>query len=248
MEIAKKIWFQACLIILGITVIINGISTEQNGAFMIGAFALLIAGAISLVAGLVEISKKIRTVISVVLGVMITFLAYADYQSIKGPIEFQNEKVKRYEHVIQQLKDIRTAELAFKNKYQKYTSSIDSLKWFVGSDSIEVVKAFGEVPDTMTLENAIRAKIVTRDTVSIPVYDTLFGARHQEGRAHKFILDSLGHVPFTKDGKFILEASTVERSGANVPVFQATDGAPFDKTDVKKVGSLNEPKTNGNWE
>ena len=125
---------------------------------------------------------------------------------------------------------------------------MDSLTWFVSKDSIEVIKAFGEVPDTMTLEVAIKANIVTRDTIMVSVYDTLFGPHHMDDRAHKFVLDSLGIVPFSNSGKFTLEAGTVVRSGAKVPVFQATDGAPFDKNDVKKVGSLNDPKTNGNWE
>jgi len=40
----------------------------------------------------------------------------------------------------------------------------------------------------------------------------------------------------------------VPRSGTDVPVFMAKDGKPFDKTDPMMVGSMNDPKTNGNWE
>jgi hypothetical protein len=58
----------------------------------------------------------------------------------------------------------------------------------------------------------------------------------------------MAYVPFTKDGKIILEAGTVPRSGTDVPVFMAKDGKPFDKTDPMMVGSMNDPKTNGNWE
>jgi len=33
-----------------------------------------------------------------------------------------------------------------------------------------------------------------------------------------------------------------------VPVFQATDSKPFDPRDPMQVGSMSDPKTNGNWE
>ncbi|MEZ4721249.1 MAG: hypothetical protein R2813_05160 [Flavobacteriales bacterium] len=247
MELVKKIWFQATLTLVGLIAVINGMSTEQNGAFMFGAFAILIAGAVSLVSAMMNLSKTIRLGVSVALGVLIAALAYADYQSIKVPIEFQNEKEKRYEHVIQRLKDIRTAELAYKAKYQKYAGSFDTLVNFITNDSLELIKAFGEVPDTMTLEAALAAGLVTRDTILVPVVDSLFGIHHMDGRVHKFKIDSLRFVPFTK-AEFKLEAATVERSGADVPVFQATDSKPFDKRDILQVGSMNDPKTNGNWE
>lgn len=248
MDIFKKIWFPVLLTLSGLIVIINGLSTEQNGAFMLGAFALVIAGAVSLVAAMVQLSKTLRFGISVALAILIAILGYADYQSIKVPIDFQNEKEIRYEHVVQRLKDIRTAELAYKAKYQKYTGSMDTLINFIKTDSLNVIKAFGEVPDGMTLENALDSGFVSRDTVPVSVFDSLFGSRHMDGRVHPFVIDSLGLVPFTKGGKFELEAGIVERSGAKVPVFRAKDGAPFDKSDPRMVGSLNDPKTNGNWE
>lgn len=143
---------------------------------------------------------------------------------------------------------LKTAELAYKAKYQKYTGSMDTLINFIKTDSLNVIKAFGEVPDGMTLENALDSGFVSRDTVPVSVFDSLFGSRHMDGRVHPFAIDSLGLVPFTKGGKFELEAGIVERSGAKVPVFRAKDGAPFDKSDPRMVGSLNDPKTNGNWE
>ena len=248
MDLFKKIWFPAGLTLSALIAIINGLATHQNGAFMFGAFALLVAGSVSLVVAMVELNKTIRLGVSIGLGVLILILAYADYQSIKVPIDFQNEKERRYEHVVQRLKDVRTAELAYKAQNQRYTGDMDSLILFVKSDSLTVVKAFGEVPDTMTLEQAIADSLVTRDTVKVSVYDSLFGVRHMDDRVHPFSIDSMAYVPFTKDGKIILEAGTVPRSGTDVPVFMAKDGKPFDKTDPIMVGSMNDPKTNGNWE
>ena len=248
MDLVKKIWFPVLLTLAGIIVILNGLATEQNGAFMLGAFALLIAGAISLVAVMVQLSKSLRLIVSIALGVLTTVLAYADYRSIKVPIDFQNEKEARYEHVVQRLKDIRTAELAYKARYHRYTGDMDSLVAFIKSDSLNVIKAFGEVPDGMTLENAIDSGFVSRDTLEVSAFDSLFGPRHMDDRLHSFNVDSLPYVPFTKNGKFELEANIIERSGAKVPVFRAKDGAPFDISDPRMVGSLTDPKTNGNWE
>jgi len=242
----KKFLFPGILSILGIVLIINGASTEQNGAYMFGAVGFLLAGLISLVANLVQLTKTVRLGISALLVILVASLAYADYMSIKVPIEFQDEKERRYEHVVQRLKDIRTAEIAFKAKYQMYTGSFDTLISFIKSDSIPFVKAFGEVPDTLSEEEALKRGLVIRDTIFVAVKDSIF--KQSDDRAHRFIADSLRFVPFSGGAEFDLAAGMIERSGVDVPVFQATDSKPFDPRDPMQVGSLNDPKTNGNWE
>ncbi|NQV52293.1 MAG: hypothetical protein HQ500_03880 [Flavobacteriales bacterium] len=243
----KKFIFPAAVVFLGIAMIIYANLTDQNGAYILGSFAILLAGLVSIVAAFIELSKMLRTVISAGLTVIVLGLAYADYMSIKVPIEFQAEKERRYTHVIQRLKDIRTAELAYKAIYQKYLGNTDSLVNFIKHDSIPSIKAIGEVPDTMTLDQAIKEGIVSRDTNYTNVLDSLFGGK-QDDRVHHFHADSFVVVPFTGGKAFKLEAGFVERSGIKVPVFQATDPVPFDHRDPKQVGSMTDPKTNGNWE
>ena len=125
---------------------------------------------------------------------------------------------------------------------------MDTLIDFVGNDSIAVVKAIGEVPDTMSLEDAIKAGIASRDTQYVGVMDTLFLTQSEDERTSPFNLDSMRFVPFTGKTEFKLEAGFVERSSVEVPVFQATDSRPFDTRDILQVGSMSDPKTNGNWE
>lgn len=244
----KKYILPGILVLIGLVLVINGLTTEQNGAFMLGAFGVLIAGAVSLVSTIVQLSKMLRLVISIAMVLIVVGLAYADYMSIKVPIEFQNEKERRYEHVIQRLKDIRTAELAFKAKYQRYQGDMDSLVAFVETDSLLFIKAIGEVPDTMTLEAAIKAGIASRDTIYVNAMDSLFGSQDPKERVHPFHVDSMAVVPFTGGQQFALDAGSVKRSSVDVPVFQATDSKPFDTRDVLQVGSMSDPKTNGNWE
>lgn len=244
----KKYIFPAVFTLIGLLAVVNGFTTHQNGTFMLGAFGILLAGAISLVATMVRLSKNLRLIISVGLALIVSGLAFSNYMSIKIPIEFQKEKVRRYAHVVEHLKDIRTAQLAYKAKYQKFQGNADSLVAFVKTDSIPFIKAFGEVPDTMSLEDAIKNGIVTRDTVHVSVLDSFFLGNKTEARLEPFNPDSMVVIPFTGGAKFDIQAGKVERSGVKVPVFQATDSKPFDPRDPKQVGSMSDPKTNGNWE
>lgn len=242
----KNFVFPAVVTGGGVFMIIYASFTEQNAAFVLGAFAVLIAGAISLVAALSNLTQQVRLILSVVLGLLIAVLAFMDYNSIKVPIEFQAEKERRYAHVVQRLKDIRTAQLAHKAIYQRYLGNTDSLVAFVKNDSIPFIKAIGEVPDTLTEEEAIRRGLVSRDTNYVSVKDSLFG--NTEDRIHSFLPDSFVIVPFSGGTPFKLEAGMIERSGVDVAVFQATDPVPFDSRDPMQVGSMTDPKTNGNWE
>lgn len=244
----KKFIFPGAISILGIVLVIAGLYTGQNGAFMFGAFGILLAGLISVVAAIKQITKQLKLIVSSGLAVLIAGLAYADYMSIKVPIEFQKEKERRYAHVIQRLKDIRSAQQAYKVVYQRYQGNGDSLIAFVKHDSIPFIRAVGEVPDTMSLEDAIKAGIATRDTSYVNVLDSIFTGNRKDKRIHNFNPDSLMTVPFTGGAKFDLQAGRIERSGVKVPVFLARDSKPFDTRDPLEVGSMNDPKTNGNWE
>jgi hypothetical protein len=248
MQEFRKFIFPGAVTVIGLAAIILGFNTGQNSMYLFGATALFLAGAISLIAATVQLSTMLKIVLSVVLVVLVSGLTVANYQSIKVPIDFKNEKDRRYEHVIQRLKDIRTAELAYKAKYQKYQGNIDSLVYFLKTDSLIVVKATGEVPDSLSLEQALERKLVFRDTILVNAYDSLFASQNVKDRVHPFKLDSLPMVPFSGGKRFKLDAGVVDRSSVKVAVFQATDAAPFDKTDVLQVGSMNDPKTNGNWE
>ncbi|MBT3648401.1 MAG: DUF4389 domain-containing protein [Flavobacteriales bacterium] len=222
--------------------------TFQNEKFVLASFAVFTAGVFVLFYSTRELTKIQKYSFSGISLLLVVWLAFSSFNSIRKPIEFQNEKEKRYEHVVQRLKDIRTAELAYKATYHTYQGNIDSLVHFVKNDSLLFIKAFGEVPDTMTLEAAIKAGIASRDTVYVNAQDSLFGSQDPTDRAHPFNVDSLSTVPFTGGAIFALEAGSVMRSSVRVPVFQATDTKPFDTRDILQVGSMNDPKTNGNWE
>lgn len=242
-----KLLLPVVLLLVGIALNLYAIRNDQNWQFLTGSLAVVIAAIIFILLALSEIRKIFRIFIfSGMIGFSI-FLSLLNIQSIKEPIDFLKEKKKRYAFVIQRLKDIRQAELAYKAVKNKYTNNFDSLLYFVKMDSLSVVKAVGFVPDTLTEEQAIKMKLVSRDTFFVLVIDSIFSPFYLKNRKYPFHIDSIPYIPFTDGARFRLEAGEVENNKVTVKVFMAVDAEPFDKRTVLQVGSMSEPSTSGNW-
>ncbi len=178
--------------------------------------------------------------------------SYLIYNSIDSKIEFRKEADSREKKVIKQLKDIRKAQISFKQVRGTYTNSYDSLFAHIENDSMVVVKAIGSVPDTLTELQALEQGIIVRDTALIPVKDTLFVAG--------FPLDSLRFIHFSEGEEFKLQSGELEKNKLKVQVFEAF--APFsaiynkmdlsnesiDLSEGLRVGSMTDANTSGNWE
>ncbi len=216
--------------------------------------------------GLITNIKKLKIPIIAVLLILIVGFTYVDYNSIAKPIAFNKEKAKRYAKVITRLKDIRTAQVAYKERYKNFTGNFDSLINFVKYDSLLLVRNMGsynedtlteqkaielgiilrKLPDTLTAERAVEMGFVVRDTIKVAVLDSIFPKNYP--------IDSLKYIPYTNKIEFKLGAGTIitgdtATGGVKVKVFEAVDVAPFDIYDTLKVGSLTEANNNsGNWE
>ena len=159
-----------------------------------------------------------KKIIQIALAIAIVVLAYLIWESIQNPIRFNKEKDTRYAATIQKLKDIRTAQNAYKDEYGKYTASFDTLINFIKTDSMKLVRAEGSISDELlamgwTEEIAAKEGIITRDTMRIAIKDTLF--------AENFNADLLWKVPFTEDDSFEMATATLRVSNLNVFVFEA---------------------------
>ncbi len=208
-----------------------------------------------------------KQAVSVVLTLVIIGLGYILYQSIMEPIRFEKEKNRRYAVTINRLKDIRSSQVFFKTTYGRYTASFDTLTDFVKNGNIPVVRAIGTIPEEFidslkSLEKAeklaLKMGIIQRDTIRIPIRDTLFRNRYAD-------IDSMRYIPFSGGKEFSLGTAKVNVSGLIVDVFEASalnfdilrgidkqlivnfnDGKAFPGL---KVGSLTESNNNaGNWE
>jgi hypothetical protein len=244
----RQISFPLLLIIFGLGLLIFSFVDGQNIYFKIGCFALLVVGVVSAANGLGLVSKSNRMVLVAILGVIALVVAALDFKSIKDPIDFGKERDKRYAQVIQRLKDIRQAQLSFRQAKGVYANDFDELFNFLKNDSLLVIKAIGVVPDTLTEQEALDLGIITRDTIYEPTYPNVYTDAYLADRVFPFILDSIAYVPFTNGVKFKMEAGSINRGKVSVPTFQVTDAQPFDKNKVLQVGNVNEPTTSGNWE
>lgn len=228
------------------------------------------------IAAIVEIIRNfgVRSIIKLILINAIIVLSYFLYESIAKPIRFGKEKEMRESHVIHRLKQIRKAQLAYKEKYDEFADDFDELIQSMKRDSFDVVKQIGSVPEELvdSFQSVLKAEtyaleegLIRRDTVRISFKDSLF--------SQKTVIDSMQYIPFTDKKQFELGAKELETgSRVKVQVFEAK--APYDvilgdlKAEYKqeinnvkaskraindyegvKVGSLNEATNHaGNWE
>lgn len=196
-----------------------------------------------------------KTTIQIVLGIAIVVLSYMIYNSIMGRIEFEKLATERRDAVIERLKDIRTAQLAYKNENGEYAKDFEKLIGWVKTGKIKVIKQIGDAEDSL----AVARGEVIRDTTYVPAIDTVFSASYIGDRKN-FYLDSLPFIPNTGGDKFEIDAGEIIRNNVKVKVFEVF--APFssvykgletDKHSIKmddglRVGSMTDPSTNGNWE
>ena len=203
-----------------------------------------------------------KALIHVLLAALIVFLAYATVQSIVKPIEFQKEQQKRYAETIQKLKDIRTAEGAFKEVNGDYTASFDTLIDFSKTGEFSIIRKIGEIPEDLlgqiSEKEAIQKGMIIRDTTKVSVLDSLYPANYK--------VDSLRFIPYSGGREFTLKKDVIEtQSKLKVKVFEASAPSKYilkgldeqeiinlnDGLDYKglKVGSVTEVNNGaGNWE
>lgn len=203
-------------------------------------------------------NKKL-TIINIALTLVAILLVYLVFDSIRQPVAFENTRRTRESEVIQNLKDIRSTQTLFKQTYNRYTASFDSLIEYVKTGELPVVNIIADPTDT-TFTKTIN------DTVGyIKVSDSLFKNRVN------FNVNDLRYIPFSDKEEFELQAGFITRGGLKVAVFEAK--APYksylNDEDKKfrqrvnnlraeqedlgkyaglKVGSMDEASTNGNWE
>ncbi len=240
--------FPVVLIILGGALLIVGLIQGQNVWVLLGATLALVAGIISLMAQLGVLSKQAGMVIGIAFLVLAVVLAYRNYRSIAEVIEFNEAKRINDSKVIQALKDIREAQKGYRDAHHAYTGNPEELRRFVKSGTIPMIRAIGQVPDTLTEVEAIELGLIVRDTIMVPALDSLFMTqRALEKRVYPFNPDSFIYSPVSPHKTFLLDAGTISSSGRNVPVFQVIDPTPMVANDVLMLGSMDKATTAGNW-
>lgn len=163
---------------------------------------------------------KMKTVLKILLFIAAVAISYFIYKSVQRPIEFEKAKKVRYDAVIERLKDIRKAELAYKDVYKKFTGSFDTLIDFIIHDSVVNVRKIGELNDSMveagiSERKAISMGLITRDSIRVSALEAVFGKDYDA--------NSLRYIPVPGEPtEFHLGATVIiTGSGIGVPVFEA---------------------------
>lgn len=188
-----------------------------------------------------------KTVVQIVLVALVVILSYFLYTSVERPLDFEKVKKERYDATIARLKDIRKAELAYKDVNGKFTGNWDSLINFVKTGKLPLVRKIGMLTDSMieagwTEKQALKEGKIIRDTIHVSVLDTIFGKNYK--------IDEIKFVPL-KDtvAIFHLGATFIATgSGIKVPVFEAKvhNNVVLHRLDRQQVINLNESKRTNN--
>jgi hypothetical protein len=190
-------------------------------------------------------------IFSILLFVVALGLGYFLVDSIKGRIDQANLVENNEARVIEKLKMIRDAQTAYLAVHGKYTDNWDSLITFINN---------GQIPNVVKRETVIPLAYGA-DSVHVE-YDTLGYASVRDSifspsRYPNFRPEELPIIPGSDGQRFDLYAGRVVRAnGATVNVFEARDVFVVNRDRLKethpygplRVGSRDEPTTQGNWE
>ena len=158
-----------------------------------------------------------------ILAVVIVAFVYVIYQQISTPLRFENElKVKRAQ-VIERIKDIRTAQRAYKSKYHKFTADFDTLANFILTEKLEMERKLVDEDDSvgMAMLKKLRKKNVEK--FEIAVIDTIFAPKKLTAED----VHNLRYIPGTDNkAQFIMEAGIITtESKVVIPVVECR--APY---------------------
>jgi len=193
-----------------------------------------------------------KLVINIILTLLILFLGYLLYNSIKEPIAFKAQKDARSTAVKNRLMNIRTSQELYRDITGEFAKTFDTLKYVLVNDSftIENIQAdpkFPNDPDKFITEVTYKNALDSINKLDIN-------------------LDSLRYVPYADSGtEFMIESDTLTYQKTIVNVLQVSTRwkdfmgpygiEKFAKYDnsykpnaIFKFGDMSKPNLGGNWE
>ena len=124
-----------------------------------------------------------KKIAQIILAVAIVALVYVIYDQISTPIKFDDELKAKKAQVIDRIKDIRTAQRAFKSKYQRFTGSFDTLANFILQDTLELERKIVDEDDSVAMAQLKKMGKKNVEKFKIAVIDTIFSPNTVTTRA-----------------------------------------------------------------
>src|SRR5690606_529102 len=206
-----------------------------------------------------------KLIIQLVLWVVIIFLGYMVFNSVYGPVKFNQVKERRYAQVIERLQDIRAAQLAHQEVTGSYAKDFPSLISFLDTAQFVLTQR----RDTTVLDEEYRRTYNVDQYVDRVIVDTLGYASVKDSLFKDDRHRQMMKVPVRGvDAEFEMDAGTVVKNDTRLPVFevkvdkavvlhdQDRDLVLQEKQVVSvdqvngpyiQIGSMEEVKNTGNW-
>ena len=209
-------------------------------------------------------ASKYKIGIQSFLWLLIVFFSYKIYTSINSPINFNKVKTERYKKVINRLKEIRKAQIAYKDVNGIYSDNFDSLVSFIENGIFTLVEkrdsSFLEYNRTYRID--MLKEVIVIDTLgTVSVKDSLF----KDNDDYKL----MSQIPIEGvDEKFTINSQIINKNNYKVPVFevkvskniilhdqddflvsQENETISVDGVNGSEIilGSLSDVSVNGNW-
>lgn len=159
-----------------------------------------------------------KKIAQIILALVVVALVYVIYKQISTPIRFEEELKAKKAQVIDRIKDIRTAQRAYKSKYQRFTGSFDTLTAFVLNDTLELERKIVDEDDSVALAQLKKMGRKNVEQFKVAVIDTIFSPK----RLSRQDVENLRYVPGTdKQAQYIMEAGIITtESKVVIPVVE----------------------------
>jgi hypothetical protein len=195
---------------------------------------------------------NLTKIFSIVFLAIAIGLGYYLFSRVSIKIEEDNRIARIERQVIEKLKMIRDAQVAYQAIHGRYTTDWDQLISFIDTGKIYIVQRREHI---QTLSYGRDSVWVETDTLgSVLVRDSLFSRT----RYPNFNLERLPYIPGSDNKRFDIFADEIIRGGVGVDVIEVRDVDPVNPARSEshpafsrkplRFGSRTEVSTSGNWE
>ncbi|MFR9503069.1 MAG: hypothetical protein SNH73_01285 [Rikenellaceae bacterium] len=169
-----------------------------------------------------------RKIFQLLLAGGVIALIYVIYVQISTPIEFEQEMAQKEKAVIERIKDVRSAQRAFKSANARFTADFDTLINFVLNDSLTMQRKRVDEDDSVGMAEfkLLQKKdknLKNIEEFKVAVIDTVFAPRKLTVEQVK----ALRYIPGTNSQtEFMIAAGIVTtESKVSIPVVEVK--APY---------------------
>ncbi len=169
-----------------------------------------------------------RKIFQLLLAAGIISLIYVIYVQISTPIEFEQELTRKEKAVIERIKDVRSAQRAYKSVNGRFTGDFDTLISFVLNDSLTMQRKRVDEDDSVGMAQFKLAQKKNKNLKNIEefkvaVIDTVFAPR----KLSREQVELLRYIPGTEQQtEFMISAGAVAtESKVVIPVVEVK--APY---------------------